>query len=74
MVRSGIPRGIERERVVLAIQDYLAGEPHHFGPSTRFDLVHEGRRLPPKAIVGLAGKRATGELLKPRDFSGGKWS
>jgi hypothetical protein len=74
MVKSRIPPGIEREHVLQAIQDYLGGAPHDFGPSTKFDLFHDGQRLPPKAIVGLAAKRATGELLTPKDFKGGEAS
>ena len=39
-------------------------------------MVHEGRRYPPKAIVGLAAKYVNGGVLDPSDFSGGvakKW-
>lgn len=74
MVKDRIPDGITAANVLAAIHDFDAGTAHDFGPSTTYDLVIDGRRYPPKAIVGLAAKRATGHLLKPRDFSGGEES
>ena len=74
MVKSKIPPGIEREHVLGAIGDFQQGVPHEFGESTKFDVVHEGMRFPPKAIVGLAARRATGQILTPKDFSGGEES
>ncbi len=74
MVKSNIPAGITRVHVLRAIEDFRQGVPHEFGESTKYDLVHDGERLPPKAIVGLAARQATGILLTPRDFSGGEES
>jgi hypothetical protein len=45
---------------------------HGFGFSTGYDLVRDGKRYPPKAILGLAARLATGTSLVPRDFSGGE--
>jgi len=70
MVKDRIPAGITAEHVLAAIQDFVAGVSHDFGPSTTYDLIVDDLRYPPKAILGLAAKRATGHLLKPRDFSG----
>ena len=39
--------------------------------STRYALVHEGRRYPPKYVVSLAVKEATGRALDPQEFGGG---
>lgn len=39
--------------------------------STGYDLMHEGRRYPPKLALSLAAKYATGEELDRRLFSGG---
>lgn len=48
---------------------------HSFEESTQFDLLIEGhRRYPPKAIVGLAGRRVFGRTLAPADFAGGESS
>lgn len=74
MVKNHIPNGITAEHVLAAIGDFASGVAHDFGPSTTYDLVVDGVRYPPKAILGLAAMRATGKLLKPRDFTGGEVS
>jgi hypothetical protein len=43
-----------------------------FAPTTTYDLVHEGRPYPPKAILGAAYEIATGRRLLSTDFEGGK--
>src|SRR5215813_13315130 len=45
---------------------------HGFGPTTTYDLVWEGRRYPPKAILGAAWELATGKRLASADFEGGR--
>ena len=45
---------------------------HGFAPTTTYDLIWEGRRYPPKAILGTAHEFATGERLASTDFEGGK--
>jgi len=64
-------RTISRVDIEQAIHDFNAGAPHSFGESTDYDLIVEGKRYPPKAILGLAGKYALGRVLVPDDFSGG---
>ncbi len=39
--------------------------------STKFQLVFDGRRYPPKYVISLAASTATGRKLRPADFSGG---
>lgn len=68
---SNIPNAITEDDVLDAIADFDRGVKHEFADSTKFDLLYEGRRYPPKAIVGLAARRHVGEPLKPSDFSGG---
>ena len=68
---AGIPDGITQDDVLSAIRDLDRGEPHGFGPSTHYDLLHEGKRFPPKAVVGLAAMRLRGRALTPAEFSGG---
>jgi hypothetical protein len=64
--------------VLRAIQEYDRLGPqqfftaHGFGPTTTYDLVRDGRRYPPKAILGTAHEFATGQRLAPADFEGGK--
>jgi hypothetical protein len=45
---------------------------HGFAPTTTYDLVWDGRRYPPKAILGTAYELATGQRLASADFEGGK--
>ena len=75
MPRTPIPEGISREDVLSAIGDLKAGAVvHQFHESERYDLVHEGERFPPKAVLGLAARRVAGRILVPGDFSGGEGS
>lgn len=67
-----IPPGITREHVLKALTELDAGVQHGFGTSRKYDLLFEGRRYSPKAVLGLA----IGHLLQRRDvanaFSGGE--
>jgi hypothetical protein len=45
---------------------------HGFAPTTTYDLDWNGRRYPPKAILGTAYELATGQRLASGDFEGGK--
>jgi hypothetical protein len=69
---------VTREDVTAALAEYDRTGPqaffsaHGFGPTTTYDLVWEGRRYPPKAVLGTAYELATGQRLAPGDFEGGK--
>lgn len=39
--------------------------------ATKFHLIVDGRRYPPKYLISLAGFEATGRELRPDEFSGG---
>jgi 5-methylcytosine-specific restriction protein A len=68
-----IPSGITAQHVRLALRDFDSkAVEHRFADSTRYDLLIEGRRYPPNAILGLAGRYVTGQALTPEDFSGGE--
>jgi putative restriction endonuclease len=71
---GSIPDGITRDDVLSAISKLDAGVEHGFGPSLKYDLVFEGRRYPPKAVLGLAAERLAGRVLGPADFTGGESS
>lgn len=62
---------ITNEHMLKAIADLDQGVEHSFADSTGFDLVHEGKRYPPKAVFGVAGRYALGRELLPEHFSGG---
>lgn len=66
-----IPKDLKREHVLKAIADLDNGVPSLFGPSSKFDLEYEGRRYPPKAVLG----GAMSHLLAPpvgNYFDGGE--
>ena len=64
--------------VLRAIKEYDRLGPeaffsaHGFAPTTTYDLVADGGRYPPKAILGTAYEFATGQRLASGDFEGGK--
>lgn len=67
-----IPAGITRQDVLDAIAYLKANPSQGFGESTGYDLVHDDRSYPPKAVVGYAARRVrNGEVLPNNDFSGG---
>lgn len=68
---SRLPDRLSRESIIDAISAYDAGVSHRFDDSVLYDVLYEGRRYPPKAIVGIAAKSITGEEFSPKDFSGG---
>jgi hypothetical protein len=69
---------VTRTEVLRAIQEYDRLGPaqffsaHGFAPTTTYELLWEGRRYPPKAILGTAYEFATGQRLASGDFEGGK--
>ena len=62
---------VTRADVLRAIKDYDRLGPerffseHGFAPTTTYELAWEGRRYPPKAILGTAYEFATGQRLAP---------
>lgn len=73
-LREGIPDGITHDDVLKAITDLDAGTSHGFGESTTYDLLHAGKRYPPKAVLGLAARRILGRQLDHSEFKGGELS
>ena len=69
---QSVPKGLSREHVLQALTDLDAGVEHPFGSPTGYELVHEGRRYPPKAVIGLACRDLLGRVLLPEEFSGGE--
>ena len=69
---QSIPAGLTRTHVLQALADLDAGVDHPFGQPTGYELLHEGKRYPPKAVVGLACRYSLGRVLLPEEFSGGE--
>ena len=69
VTRADVQRAIQ-EYDRLGPQEFFAE--HGFAPTTTYDLVRDGRRYPPKAILGTAYELATGRRLASSDFEGGR--
>lgn len=73
MPRTKIPEGIVASDIIAAASLFSSESvSHDFHESEKFDVIVEGKRFPPKAILGLAAMRTLGAPLKPSDFSGGE--
>lgn len=69
---QSIPAGLTREHVLRTLSDLDAGIDHPFGKPTGYELVHDGKRYAPKAVVGLACRYSIERILQPEEFSGGE--
>src|SRR5271156_679679 len=69
---QSIPPGLKKEHVIQALSDLDGGIDHPFGTPTGYELVHDGKRYAPKAVVGLACRYHLGRVLQPEEFSGGE--
>jgi hypothetical protein len=65
---------VTREDVLDAINEIERNGPGDFGPSTKYDLLHNSNRYPPKAAMGIATRRTLGRPMRPDEFSGGEES
>ena len=63
---QSIPKGLTAEYVLHALGDLDGGLDHPFGaPPKGYELVHDGKRYQPKAVIDLAYRhRATPPALK----------
>jgi len=66
-----IPR-ITRANVLAAIDEIQRDGVPPTRLSTRYLVAHDGGHYPPKYVVSLAVKYATGRVLYPGEFSGGR--
>lgn len=69
---QSIPAGLTRDHVLRTLADLDAGLVHPFGAPTGYELLHDGKRYAPKAVVGMACRYSIGRVLQPGDFSGGE--
>ena len=64
---------VRKMHVLKAIEEFEGGIVHDFGPSTQYDLIHQEKPYPPKAILGIACNIVNGgRLMKPSEFDGGE--
>jgi hypothetical protein len=66
-----IPQAITKEHLLAALKQIDTNAVPWHRTSTRFDLLYEGKKYPPKYVISLAAKMATGVELAPEKFSGG---
>lgn len=69
---QSIPAGLTQEHILRTLADLDAGIAHPFGQPTGYELVHQGKRYAPKAVIGLACRYSIGRILQPEEFSGGE--
>lgn len=66
-----IPEGITRNNIIDAIEALDNGIKHQFSGSTSYDVLYNGRRYAPKAVVRIAASYILETQLGPYDFKGG---
>ena len=55
---------VKEQHILQGIEDYKTnGLPKGFGPSSTYDLVHDGESYPPKAIMAYANFHASGKEI-----------
>ncbi|NWL18619.1 hypothetical protein DM828_04690 [Pseudomonas umsongensis] len=62
---------LEREHVLMALEQLDAGAKTRFAESIKFDVVYTGKRYAPKEVTGLALENAYQRKFGPSDFRGG---
>lgn len=62
---------LERHHIRQAVKRIDAGAQTSFSESTKFDVVFNGKRYPPKKVTELALEEAFQRVFGPSDFKGG---
>lgn len=63
---------IKREHLLAAINEIKANPLLRKGrASSTYDLIYEGKDYPPKLVISIANRYATGQELDPNNFTGG---
>jgi 5-methylcytosine-specific restriction protein B len=66
-----IPSNITKGHLLQAIKKIDEEGYDHHGEPMYYDLIHDGKRYPPKLIVSYANLFANGEILDRNSFEGG---
>jgi hypothetical protein len=66
-----IPDFIKREHILAALVEIDQQGIPPGRDSTKFKLVHDGKKYPPKYVISLAGRQANGTEIPPDSFGGG---
>jgi 5-methylcytosine-specific restriction protein B len=66
-----LPDNITRDNILKAIEKIDAGETAQLAPSTKYDLIFNGKRYPPKEVIRIANALAGNQPNEVESFSGG---
>ncbi len=69
-----VTKEVKRQHVLQALADIDQGNIPDRSNSTTYDLLHNARRYPPKLVLSLAVKHASGKEYDRDDFTGGEQS
>lgn len=62
---------INKDHILSAIQEINEQGIRSGRHSSTYDLIYEGKLYPPKLVISIANRFATGEELDPNSFAGG---
>lgn len=63
---------ITKENILQAIQEIDENGIRNGRHSSTYDVIYEGKKYPPKLLISIANRFATGKELDPKEFHGGK--
>ena len=66
-----IPKKISRKHLLAAAEIINREGVPKMRQSTRYNVLVNGSKFPPKYIISVAGKLATGKMISSQTFSGG---
>ena len=69
---SMIPDAIKREGILKAIEEIEADGVPPKRKAQKFCIIHKGGHYPPKYVLSLAARHATGQELSSKIFHGGR--
>lgn len=69
-----VPNEITRQHILAVMREIDRNGVPAGREGKRFQLLYKGKRYPPKYVISLASKYATGQKLSPSEFSGGQES
>lgn len=70
-MKAKVPEELSADHVIQALKLIDEGLETQFGPSTKYDLLYNGKRYAPKEVVGVASEVCDGTKLTPNDINGG---
>lgn len=71
---ESVTKGVKFEHIIAALAEIDGGNVPDRSNSTTYDLLYCARRYPPKLVLSLAVKHASGAEYDRDDFSGGEQS